>query len=577
MNKVVFIILAGIVLLTGCGGVNNAEPIDKQIEETVESQSIEYVKEGSFRDGQHYGFDVNNNLFLADELVLDNVKEVYYGDADGYFLILTNSGELYGLGQSIYGVLGNGHGGYQSTNDYDNYIETTPYKIMEQVDTFSAVRKNVLALTKSGDLYGWGINTSGEVGNGESSLSARSEIIKPVLEPTLIMNKIKEFKLGEEENNYYNVLAVTDLDELYVWGRARNVLEMGTGKGWEAGVQLFSPQKRADNVISYEMQGNGVFVTLADGKSYLLNDTNVNNTTGNPDYLFSSEDILWDVNKGNSQTNLVNRSRLVEYDGWIYQNYRGRLARVRIDGSDFEELLDMKGQYKLIENFSAIDNKVYFLAKDDHDDSSGLLLSYDIQTQKLSRYGMTYFYAVTKDEVILCDKDVSGLRIRKINNPSPTSSPDTIYKYERTINSFDFNDEGDLFLHSGLSILEQHDSDATVEKWESEGVTDFQITGDWIYFIKNNAVFRMKKDKSERSQVIFGEPVFNANGDFFYYVSDNDIYRLKVGSEDEPVKLNKDTIQSNVQYIYLLPSGLYFSDGFYYKLNFDGTIVNLWP
>ena len=68
---------------------------------------------------------------------------------------MTTNGELYCWGDNEYGKVGNG------TRD----TQLTPVKVLSSVKCFTAYDTNK-AITANGDLYCWGLNSYGQVGNG---------------------------------------------------------------------------------------------------------------------------------------------------------------------------------------------------------------------------------------------------------------------------------------------------------------------------------------------------------------------------------------------------------------------------
>ena len=95
---------------------------------------------------------------------------------------ITSDGELYTWGNNEFGNIGNG-----TTND-----QTTPHLVgisgkVKNVVTPS-LGKTVFAITEEGQLYSWGNNTSGQVGNGNSGYNEKQ--LTPYL--VKINSKIKD-------------------------------------------------------------------------------------------------------------------------------------------------------------------------------------------------------------------------------------------------------------------------------------------------------------------------------------------------------------------------------------------------
>ena len=88
----------------------------------------------------------------------DKVAKVYTGDSCN--LLVTKSGKLYGWGSHTGGLLLNGQ-----TSGFTSLPTrmVTPMFDSDPIVKISASSLNVLVLTQSNKIYGWGANTYGEV------------------------------------------------------------------------------------------------------------------------------------------------------------------------------------------------------------------------------------------------------------------------------------------------------------------------------------------------------------------------------------------------------------------------------
>lgn len=144
---------------------------------------------------------------------------------------------------------------------------------------------NASALDVSGNLYAWGDNRMGQLGNGEWGG------VNPEVDPLLIMGNVKSYAIAEE-NSYYRGVALTNNHELYVWGMLPMVTtteDMTTD--WSVNqtneesfqmddmeVQTVNPNQTSIEPVlmgydikRYEVREDGVLATTLEGQEYLIN------------------------------------------------------------------------------------------------------------------------------------------------------------------------------------------------------------------------------------------------------------------------------------------------------------------
>jgi alpha-tubulin suppressor-like RCC1 family protein/glucan-binding YG repeat protein len=129
----------------------------------------------------------------GDESAAGGVKMVSLGQS--HSAAITTNGDLYTWGANYYGQLGNGTKISRST---------TPVKIMSNVASVSLRNFHSAAITTSGDLYTWGDNTFGCLGDGTTTNSSK---------PVKIMSNIASVSLGD-----WHSAAITTSGDLYTWG-----------------------------------------------------------------------------------------------------------------------------------------------------------------------------------------------------------------------------------------------------------------------------------------------------------------------------------------------------------------------
>ena len=161
--------------------------------------------------------------------VLENVKkfnyynEVYNGaSANGASAAVTTNGDLYCWGNNDCGQVGNGF--YA-----DQY---TPVKVLENVKDFYLNDSASAAITTNGDLYCWGSNYDGTVGNGSTDRQYT---------PVKVLENVKEFY-----STGFTSSAITTNGDLYCWGFNWH----GTvGNG--ANADQYTPVKVLENVKDF--------------------------------------------------------------------------------------------------------------------------------------------------------------------------------------------------------------------------------------------------------------------------------------------------------------------------------------
>lgn len=152
--------------------------------------------------------DKNMSGILLPKKLMSNVASVSLGNY--HTLVLTKDSELYAFGNNGDAQIGNGEADNNVIIPY-----TTPYKVMDNVDSINASCNASGALTKDGDLYTWGDNFLGECGNGSEE--------NKCLTPEKILSNVDSF-------NFYHASgsALTKEGQIYVWGY-NGYWQLGTG------------------------------------------------------------------------------------------------------------------------------------------------------------------------------------------------------------------------------------------------------------------------------------------------------------------------------------------------------------
>ena len=205
-----------------------------------------------------------NNAETTAEIVLDTSQsnpdydfssegEVIQVAAGGsHSAAVTKDGDLYMWGLNYNGQLGDG----TTTDRY------TPVKIMDNVALVSLGGSHSAAITKDGSLYMWGYNYYGQLGDGGTTTDRYT--------PVKIMDNVASVSLGGNHS-----AAITNDGNLYTWGYNKyGQLGDGTTKGDgsisinKESVQKRMPQRVASNVQSVELGDIHTTVISKDGGLY---------------------------------------------------------------------------------------------------------------------------------------------------------------------------------------------------------------------------------------------------------------------------------------------------------------------
>ena len=156
------------------------------------------------------------------EIINNDVKIKTFYPGDSVSVALTVNGDLYCWGKNDYGQVGNGV-------TADQY---TPVKVLENVKDFYLNNSTSAAITTNGDLYCWGKNDCGQVGNG---------VTADQYTPVKVLENVKDFYFNNSTS-----AAITTNGDLYCWG------ENGRGQvGNGSTTDQYTPVKVLKNVKEF--------------------------------------------------------------------------------------------------------------------------------------------------------------------------------------------------------------------------------------------------------------------------------------------------------------------------------------
>ena len=155
---------------------------------------------------------------------------------------ITTNGDLYCWGKNDCGQVGNGV-------TADQY---TPVKVLENVKDFYFNNSTSAAITTNGDLYCWGENGRGQVGNGSTT---------DQYTPVKVLKNVKEFYRGDCTSS-----AVTTNGDLYCWGYNQYGI---VGNVTDA---KHTPVKVLENVKDFYVNGTTSSAVTTNGDLYCWGD-----------------------------------------------------------------------------------------------------------------------------------------------------------------------------------------------------------------------------------------------------------------------------------------------------------------
>jgi alpha-tubulin suppressor-like RCC1 family protein len=197
-----------------------------------------YNEFGQVGNGQS-GVDINQATPVK---VLSSVASVTFDKGTAF--AVTTSGDLYAWGRNNNGQVGNGQSG-------EGLCQTTPAKVLSSVASVKVSVDTTAAIATNGDLYCWGANSMGRVGNGASTLQAT---------PVKVLSNVASATPGSTST------AITTNGDLYCWGYAE-LGQVGNGKHGLEDRQT-TPAKIMSNVASVAQTGTNTAAVTTSGDLY---------------------------------------------------------------------------------------------------------------------------------------------------------------------------------------------------------------------------------------------------------------------------------------------------------------------
>ncbi len=160
--------------------------------------------------------EINNDCCITDPVfIMDHVK--YAAVGGGYIMVLQEDGTLYTMGDNLNGQLGNGTARPVRNEWYakeGTVYSSEPVHVMDDIAFIAADHYTAAAISEKGDLWMWGDNSFGEIGNSRRGNKMPSVSTDVVSEPYLALKKVKEVRFED-----FTVYAVNFQDQEYSWGK----------------------------------------------------------------------------------------------------------------------------------------------------------------------------------------------------------------------------------------------------------------------------------------------------------------------------------------------------------------------
>ena len=164
----------------------------------------------------YIAYDAYNQCCVTEPVfIMDHVK--YASAGGGYIMVLQEDGTLYTMGTNLSGELGNGTARPVVNEWYakeGTVYSSEPVHVLDDIAFIAADSSTAAAISKKGDLWMWGDNSFGEIGNSRRGNGMPSVSTDVVSEPYLALKKVKEVYFED-----WTVYAVNFDGQKYRWGK----------------------------------------------------------------------------------------------------------------------------------------------------------------------------------------------------------------------------------------------------------------------------------------------------------------------------------------------------------------------
>lgn len=213
-------------------------------------------------DGKLYKL---NNCISELENDLNGKYITDFVENDSITIAIDKDGKLYAWGSNWCGQLGNGTTTYNSNPQCISELENELKN--KRIVSFWAGRATVLALDEDGDVYTWGYNYNGQLGNGTTENSS-----VPICISDIEGNALKGKNIVDIYTDGYTVIARDNNGEIYTWG-SNSAGQLGNGTTEDSCVPIYisdieTSEIKDKNIVGIYTENGTVIAKDTEGKIY---------------------------------------------------------------------------------------------------------------------------------------------------------------------------------------------------------------------------------------------------------------------------------------------------------------------
>ena len=241
------------------------------------------------------------------------VPQVKIGD--GFTVILKEDGTVWSVGYNEYGQLGNGT---TVNQNYLSQVKINENEYLTNIRKISVGYHHVIAMTVDGEVYGWGKNSEGHLGQNNTINLSYATKVKGASGEQGYLGNIADIAVGAEHS-----IAITKTGEVYVWGR-NSWGQFGIGNKNGSSLPVKSNMKNAIRIVA---EHNNTLVLRAEGTAWGVgrNDwgqLGIGNRNDQVEFQKIEENVI-DITAGGNSLGIIKEDGKVWTAGW---NNEGQLG-----------------------------------------------------------------------------------------------------------------------------------------------------------------------------------------------------------------------------------------------------------